>query len=146
MIATSGPLEAGKTSLKPAIKNTPCLLLAGAAVALGIIFLTVRIRRKALQKRRAVLIERCTDLGELRISFRAIEEIVVHLIKQVKGIRNARAHVFLKEQGLIICLKVKVISEANLLPLVKDLQEKVDEYIQDICGIAVDEVKVLTES
>lgn len=97
-------------------------------------------------ERKKESINQFTSLGELRISFKAIESMVMRISRQIKGIRDTTTRIAATEQGLVIYLKVKVLPDINIPGLVEEMQEKVREYIQDICGTTVAEVKVLVEN
>ena len=86
------------------------------------------------------------ELGEVRISFRALENIVLTASRKVKGIREVNAHLHTTEQGLVIYLRIKPIPDLPIPPLVRELQETVKNYVQEISGSAVAEVKVLVEN
>lgn len=86
------------------------------------------------------------EIGEVRISFRAIEKIVLSASQKVKGIREISAHIDTSEQGLVIYLRIKPIPDLPIPALVHELQETVRNYTQEISGSAVAEVKVLVEN
>ncbi len=86
------------------------------------------------------------EIGEVRLSFRAVEKIVLTATRKVKGIREVNAHIDLKEQGLIIYLRIKPIPDLPIPALVRQLQETVRDYVQEISGSSVAEVKVLVEN
>jgi len=86
------------------------------------------------------------EIGEVRISFRAIEKMVLAASQKVKGIREISAHIDTSEQGLVIYLRIKPIPDLPIPALVRELQETVRNYTQEISGSSVAEVKVLVEN
>lgn len=87
-----------------------------------------------------------TEIGEIRISFRAIENMVLNASRKVKGIREVNTRFHFTEQGLVIYLRVKVIPDVTVPGLVGELQTSVRDYVQEISGSSVAEVKVLVEN
>lgn len=87
-----------------------------------------------------------SEIGEVRISFRAIENMVLAASRKVKGIREVNTRINFVEQGLIIYLRIRVIPDIPIPVLVSELQQKVREYVQEISGTSVAEVKVLVEN
>ncbi len=87
-----------------------------------------------------------TETGEIRISFRAVENMVLNASRKVKGVREINTRLNFTEQGLVIYLRIKVIPDLPIPALVNELQNTVREYVQEISGTNVAEVKVLVEN
>lgn len=87
-----------------------------------------------------------TEIGEIRISFKAIENMVLAAAKKVNGIREVSTRIDAVEQGLLIYIKVKAIPDLPIPTLAGELQNKVNDYVQEISGSNVSEVKVLVEN
>ena len=87
-----------------------------------------------------------TETGEIRISFRAIESMVLNASRKIKGVREVNTRLNFTEQGLVIYLRIKVIPDMPIPTLVDELQNKVRAYVQEISGSSVAEVKVLVEN
>ncbi|NLC51498.1 MAG: alkaline shock response membrane anchor protein AmaP [Firmicutes bacterium] len=132
------------TSLQFLDGNPLCLLLAIIVILLGTVLLTVGLRKGAEEESGSIT--QFTSLGELRISFKAIESMVLRSARRVKGIRETRTRIMSTEQGLVIFIKVKVLPDLELPPLIEELQKKIQEYVQNDCGTSVAEVKVLVEN
>lgn len=86
-----------------------------------------------------------SEMGELRISFKAIENMVITASKRIKGLRDVNTRISSTEQGLIIYLRIHTLPDLPIPSMVSELQEKVREYVEDISGATVSEVKVLVE-
>ena len=86
------------------------------------------------------------ELGEVSISFKAVENMVLTASRAVKGIREVTTTIESAEQGLVIYLRVKTLPDLPIPGLVKELQEKVRGYVQEISGTNVAEVKVKVEN
>lgn len=87
-----------------------------------------------------------TEIGEVRISFKAVENMVLAASRKVNGIREVSTRIDANEQGLLIYLKIKVIPEIPIPGLAGELQNKVRDYVQEISGSNVTEIKVLVEN
>lgn len=87
-----------------------------------------------------------TEMGEVRVSYKAIENMVLTASRQVKGIREVNTRITSTEQGLVIYMRIKTVPDIPIPGLVAELQEKVKSYVQDISGASVAEVKVLVEN
>ncbi len=87
-----------------------------------------------------------TEIGEVRISFKAVETMVLAASRKVNGIREVSTRIDATEQGLLIYIKIKAIPEIPIPGLAGELQNKVRDYVQEISGSNVSEVKVLVEN
>ena len=119
-------------------------LLGALLLVVGVILLI--FSTKGSKKKEGGTIVSFTEIGEIRISFRAIENMVLNASRKVKGIREVNTRLNFTEQGLVIYLRVKVIPDVPIPALVGELQGKVREYVQEISGSSVAEVKVLVEN
>jgi len=111
---------------------------------LGIIFLA--FSSHGGKKKEGGTIISFTEIGEIRISFKAIENMVLTVSRKVKGIREVSTRIDFVEQGLVIYMRIKVLPDIPIPGLVKELQTKVKEYVQEISGSNVAEIKVLVEN
>jgi uncharacterized alkaline shock family protein YloU len=87
-----------------------------------------------------------TEIGEVRISFKAVENMVLAASRKVKGIREVNTRIDFIEQGLVIYMRIKVLPDIAIPALVSELQGRVKEYVQEISGSSVAEIKVLVEN
>jgi uncharacterized alkaline shock family protein YloU len=99
-----------------------------------------------VKKREAGSIISFNEIGEIRLSFRAVEKMVLAASRKVKGIREVTTHIDMTEQGLVIYLRIKPIPDLPIPALGRQLQETVRDYVQEISGSSVAEVKVLVEN
>lgn len=87
-----------------------------------------------------------TEIGEVRISFKAVENMVLAAARKVNGIREVSTRIDATEQGLLIYIKAKIIPDLPIPALASELQAKVRDYVQEISGSNVSEIKVLVEN
>jgi uncharacterized alkaline shock family protein YloU len=66
--------------------------------------------------------------------------------RKVKGIREVNTRIDSVEQGIVIYMRIKVLPDIPIPSLVNDLQARVKEYVQEISGSNVAEIKVLVEN
>ncbi len=123
--------------------------IAGIIVfLLGIVLLLLSFSgagKQAQEKSKARSIVQYSETGEIRISLVAIENMVLRVSRQVKGIRETVTRVDYNDQGLLLYVKVKVIPDMQIPQLVSELQKNIKDYIEDMTGTSVAEVKVMVE-
>ena len=117
--------------------------------ALGLIFFVSSARLLILAFRRrqpgqAVVHE--TDLGDVRISLDAIENLVQRVARQTKGVRDVRPQVALGSDGLHAAMRVWVSPDVNIPDLARELQEEVDRSVQGVVGVALAGLDIRVEN
>ncbi|NOZ64286.1 MAG: alkaline shock response membrane anchor protein AmaP [Caldiserica bacterium] len=90
---------------------------------------------KAMRQEPAVSFE--NPLGEVRISYSAMEDYIRRLVVQeIKGVKRVRAQVRESRGGVNVTVKAEVQDGQNIPRLTNGLQERVSSYLKDILGIA----------
>ena len=118
-------------------------LIAGIVIfIIGLLLLAVSIRRAP----KISAVSQQTQLGELKISYKAIESMILKAAKEIAGIRDTSSHINDTDKGLVIYLKVKAVPDKPIPDLTVELQSNVKEYVEKIGGTSVAEVKVLVEN
>jgi uncharacterized alkaline shock family protein YloU len=84
-----------------------------------------------------------TDLGVVNITVTALEHLVSKAAKQIKEVKEIKPRVKPLNNGVAVFLNAGVSTESNLPIVTKELQDTVKEYIEQIAGIDVLEVKIL---
>lgn len=121
------------------------LLYAGGALTVaGLIPILIGFSSPPRPKPETLL--QVGEFGEVRITLSALENMVLRVVQQVRGIRDSSRSVAHTPHGLVVYLTVKVLPDQNLPDLSAELQRKVKEYLEDITGIIVNEVKVKIEN
>jgi uncharacterized alkaline shock family protein YloU len=115
------------------------------ALLVGVL-MTMFFGSRGKKKENAGSVVSYTDLGEISISFKAVENMVLTASRAVKGVREIITRIDSTEQGLIIYLRVKTLPDLPIPELIKELQEKVRDYVQEISGTNVVEIKVKVEN
>ncbi|NLZ38856.1 MAG: alkaline shock response membrane anchor protein AmaP [Firmicutes bacterium] len=136
------PLEFLRTSINAVYGHWEYALLAVLFLALAVYLLIVSMRRQKT-------IETITQqglLGELRISFAAVESLVLKAARTINGVRDIKTRIVYTEAGLVIYLRAITVSEQKIPQLAGELQTAVKEYVESITGCTVAEIKVLIEN
>ncbi|HHY36652.1 MAG TPA: alkaline shock response membrane anchor protein AmaP [Firmicutes bacterium] len=83
-----------------------------------------------------------TELGELKISFAAVENLIQRTVRQIRGARETRVRVKGTPGGIAVKLQVVVNPEENVPALSKRIQEAICLQVRETMGIEVAEVNV----
>jgi uncharacterized alkaline shock family protein YloU len=143
IVAVSADLIAGDAIT--ALVAWPVLVALGAGgLLLGLILLSLALRSPKEKTPESVI--QVSEHGEIRIAVIAIENMVLRVIQQNKGVRDVGRRAVYTPQGLLIQVRVRVFPDLELPGLISELQGKVKGYIEEITGIPVVEVKVLVEN
>lgn len=135
-------LDDFRTSFVQVYNNWPIALLGTAAffLALWVLYLSLR------PVERARTIDRQGEMGEYRISFEALENLVMQATRDITGVKDTRTRLSLKDGGLVISLRISTLPDLKVPELVEEIQLKVRDYVQETSGVDVAEVKVLVET
>lgn len=117
--------------------------------AVGLIFFVSSVRLLILAFRRgqpgqSVLHE--TDLGEVRISLDAIENLVQRVARQCKGVRDVRPQVGLDADGIHGTLRVWVSPDVSVPDVARELQDEIGEAVQGVVGVALAGLDIRVEN
>lgn len=123
----------------------PVVLLAGAANIIISLLMLLGIGFRS-SKKQAETVLQYSELGEVRISITAIENMVLRVTQRHEAVKESSRKVVNTPQGLVIYVKAKVLPDLNLPDLASELQKNINSYIEEITGIKVMEVKVLMEN
>ncbi|MGB4314998.1 MAG: alkaline shock response membrane anchor protein AmaP, partial [bacterium] len=112
-------------------------------VALLLLLASLRLLYLALGRRgQGRGISSRTELGELKISFAAVENLIQKTVRQVKGARETKVRVKGTPGGVAVKLHLVVNPEENVPALSKMIQEAICEQVRETMGIEVDEVSI----
>ena len=129
----------------PAWVDETVLLAAGSVLLLlALILLALGLRSKRSKESSAVL--KGSEFGEVLISINALENMVLRVVQKTQGIKDVSRQVSYTPEGLVVKVIIRVMPDITMPDLIKDLQSKIKEYLEDISGIIVQEVKVVVEN
>ncbi|MDD4834380.1 MAG: alkaline shock response membrane anchor protein AmaP [Lutispora sp.] len=86
-----------------------------------------------------------TDMGEIRISFNTIKALSLSSIRNIDGIKDAKAQVDNTEGELSILITVGFIGGTKIPEVSKEIQRNVKELIEGTTEIRVKEVVVFVD-
>ncbi len=135
-------LDDFRTSFQEVFNNLSFTLLAFVVFVLALwVFLLNLIKSNNVKT-----ITRPGEIGEYRISFEALENLVLQATRNIKGVRDTKTRLSLETEGLVIYLKITSFPDMKIPELVEELQRAVKNYVEDISGVDVVEVKVLVDN
>ncbi|MGS0764037.1 alkaline shock response membrane anchor protein AmaP [Syntrophomonas curvata] len=112
------------------------LLVVGVLVFLS----TIKLEPRA----KSVEVERSLA-GEVSITVPAIKIIIMKAVKKIEGIKEIRPVVTNGADGLQVYLHMMINPDISVPELSKKVQDVVREYLENIGGLKVAEVKVLVD-
>ncbi len=123
--------------------HTVCLLGAGLALLLvGLMLLHLAFRRV---KHKGFVVQ-TTDVGELSISIRAIEDLVNKCVEKHDEVHVNGKSLENTRDGLVINLRVGLATGVNIPLAISALQKQIKQYVTACSGVDVSEVKVQVEA
>jgi len=111
-------------------------------VVLGVIGVIGSLKRRAVPQ--SITIENGFN-GQVSISFAAIKVIIMKAVKQVEGVKDIRTSLKSSPEGILVTLQMMVNPELSVPELTRSIQQMVKDYLQNIGGLQVAEVKVLVD-
>ncbi|MEW6308224.1 MAG: alkaline shock response membrane anchor protein AmaP [Bacillota bacterium] len=87
-----------------------------------------------------------TALGEVRVSVGAVRNLVSRVARQVKGVRDVRANVRHTPQGIEAEVQLVISPEASVPEVSDEVQKSVRNYVKNVVGVGVTEVRVYVEN
>lgn len=83
--------------------------------------------------------------GQVSISVAAIKVIIAKAVREVEGVKDVRAKISSSSRGVVVELQMNVNPELPVPDLTKNVQEKVQEYLEKTAGLEIDKIKVLVD-
>jgi uncharacterized alkaline shock family protein YloU len=87
-----------------------------------------------------------TNLGEIRISLDAVENLVKKVARQCQGVRDVTGHVQIKNGTLSVSLRVIVSPDISIPGVSNEVQTSVKSYVRNVVGVEVTQVSVFVEN
>ncbi len=123
--------------------ETFLLAVGGALALIGLVSLLISLFPA---KKQPGTVLQNGEFGEVRITLSALENMVLRVVQQVRGVRGSSRRVDATPQGLVVYLQLKVAADQNLPDLTGELQRKIKEYLEESTGIIVSEVRINVQS
>ncbi len=119
------------------------LAVVAALLLIALILFSLGLRKS---KKAGNAVMKGSEYGEVAISITAIENMVLRVVQQTKGIKDVSRAVSYTQDGLIIKVRIRVMPDVAIPGISSELQSKAKEYVEEITGITVHEVKVMVEN
>lgn len=87
-----------------------------------------------------------TNIGEVKISLGAIENIALAAAKKLNGVKETKAYVLKASDSVSILIKTVVMADINIPALSEDIQVRVKKSIEESSGVLVNDVRVVVEN
>ncbi len=87
-----------------------------------------------------------SDLGEVRISISAVENLVRRVARQVKGVRDVRGWVQPEGGRLHVRLRAVISPDVSVPDVSGDIQGAVRDCLKNVVGVESGEVRVFVEN
>jgi uncharacterized alkaline shock family protein YloU len=136
------PLDVLGTGLEEVYGNFRYALLSAFALIGVVLLLFVSLRRNECVE---TLLQQ-GPLGEVRICFKAVENLVLKAAKEIKGVRETKTRIVASDNGLIIFLRAVTYPDQNIPQVTAELQAAVKDYVENTTGSTVSEIKVMIEN
>ncbi|HZK25857.1 MAG TPA: alkaline shock response membrane anchor protein AmaP [Oscillospiraceae bacterium] len=136
------PLEVLQDTVGAVYGHLEYAILAVLLLALAVWAFLTSVRRKNTVESLA----QPGPLGEVSISFKAIENLVLKATRNVNGVRDIKTRIVYTESGLVIYLRATTLPDEKIPELTAGLQAAVKEYVESSTGSTVAEIKVLIEN
>ncbi len=144
LLAVCYNLIPGLSISLPGWAGETALIAIGAGLLLiALIFLAFGLRSS---KKVGSAVLRGSEYGEVLISITAVENMVLRVVQQTQGIKDVSRNVVFTPDGLIVKINIRVMPDVALPGLVSDLQARTKEYLEEITGVTVHEVKVFVDN
>ncbi|NLJ33687.1 MAG: alkaline shock response membrane anchor protein AmaP [Firmicutes bacterium] len=86
------------------------------------------------------------EMGEIKISFAALENLIKKSVREVKEVRETSTKVFPLPGGVKVRLRAVVSPKNNIPAISREIQEVVGARVKEIMGIDLEEVEVFIEN
>lgn len=144
LLAFNYRLVPGLALQVPSWANETYLLAAGAIFLLMALILLAFGLRPTQKKERFVA--KSNEFGEVQVSIATLENMVLRVVQRTQGIKDVSRKVTYAEDGLTVRIHIRVMPDEPLPGLTADLQAKTKEYLEELTGILVHEVKVVVDN
>ncbi|MGE5391878.1 MAG: alkaline shock response membrane anchor protein AmaP [Deltaproteobacteria bacterium] len=117
-------------------------LVAVVILVIAVMMLTTGLRFESKPKSITV---RNALVGDVSITISAIEAIIMKAVRKVEGIREIEPSISNTPEGIKVYLHVAINPEYSVPEMTKDIQAIVKQYLEEIGGLDVAEVRILVD-
>ncbi len=87
-----------------------------------------------------------TELGEIRVSITALENLVHRAARKVAGVKEIKPRIRPTGEGVMVLLEAVFLPDQNIPEISQQLQQQVKDYLQEAAGLDIIEVKVMVQN
>lgn len=142
-VQVSGLTETAPVFLGLSVGQWIVVGVGAVSAALGVY--TLLFPRK-LRTRRKAFVTQKTESGELRISVRAIENLVQRCVDMHEEIRLVDMDIVSARHGVDVDMRISLASNVSIPLAVASLQKQIRQYLLASSGIEVSDVSVTVET
>lgn len=117
------------------------------AVGLILLLMSLKLLLSGLKSQRyPETIIKSGDLGNVAISFNAIESLILKLTRDIENVRDVKVHIRKKEDGISVMLKLVVNFDVVIPEMSSTLQKSIKDYIETTAGIMVKDINISVDN
>jgi uncharacterized alkaline shock family protein YloU len=114
-----------------------------AVVGVVLLLASLRLLLSGIKfQRSAETIIKNNDNGIISISFNALENLVLKIVRDVESVKDVKVKIKKHEHEISIFLNIVVTHDIMIPELTLELQEKVKSYIQTTAGVNVKDIRI----
>ncbi len=117
-------------------------LVAVVILVLAIVMLANGFRFESKPKS---IVVRTALAGDVSITISAVKVIIMKAVRKVEGIREIEPSITNSTEGIKVYLHTAINPEYSVPEMTKDIQAIVKQYLEEIGGLDVAEIKILVD-
>jgi len=127
--------------------STPQNRISVGLVAVVILVIAIMMLGTSLkfESQPKSIVVRTALAGDVSITISAIKAIIMKAVRKVEGIREIEPSISNGPEGIMVYLHAAINPEYSVPEMTKDIQNIVKQYLEDIGGLTVAEVKILVD-
>lgn len=87
-----------------------------------------------------------TDMGQVRVSIEALENLVYRVVMQIRGVRVVKPRVVCRPEGVCVFVRAEVTPDTVIPDTTLEIQNKLQGFIKEYVGVPVHSVKILVDN
>lgn len=132
--------------IKMALSTPQNRIIVGAVgillIALAVICVFSTLKREPGTK--SMIVENNVS-GQVSITVEAVKIIIMRAVKKVEGVREIKPAVSSGDNGVSVYLHMMINPEYSVPEISEKIQDTVKEYLEDVGGLQVAEIRILVD-
>lgn len=117
-------------------------LVGVVILVLAIVMLVTSLK---VQSQPKSIVVRTALAGDVSITVSAVKAIIMKAVRKVEGIREIEPSISNSAEGITVYLHAAINPEYSVPEMTKDIQNIVKQYLEEIGGLTVAEIKILVD-